>query len=110
MLTAARSNYPGGEAYMRLHQVAFDYLLTAKETTILEKGYLAHADFNSFAGVEIVDYRITFKTKKVVFLMRNGNRTPGEIFIYPRFRVYERACHAEGKIIQHALTHYQITG
>ncbi|CAI5738220.1 unnamed protein product [Peronospora farinosa] len=125
MLMAARSNYPGGEAFVRLHQVAvnerglhrsvhidvpaamtgvsrfgeefpawryskdeslttvdqlvkFDYLLTAKDSALLEEGFQHIANFDSFAGVEIVDYRISCTTKKVVFLMRNGNSTPGE--------------------------------
>ncbi|CAI5744707.1 unnamed protein product [Peronospora destructor] len=126
LLTAARSNYPGGEAFMRFHQVAvnerglhrsvhidvlaamtgvsrfgeefpawryskdeslttveqlvkFDYLLTAKDSALMEEGFQHIAGFDSFAGVEIGDYRITFKTKKVVFLLRNGNNTFGEI-------------------------------
>ncbi|CAH0491550.1 unnamed protein product [Peronospora farinosa] len=59
--------------------IKLNYLLTAKDSALLEKEFQHIADFYSFAGVEIVDYRITFKTKKVVFLMRNGNSTPGEI-------------------------------
>ncbi|CAH0491556.1 unnamed protein product [Peronospora farinosa] len=63
--------------------IKLNYLLTAKDSALLEKEFQHIADFYSFAGVEIS---------------------------YPRFRVYERTRHAEDKIIQHALTHYQITG
>ncbi|CAH0516350.1 unnamed protein product [Peronospora belbahrii] len=125
LLTAARSNYPGGEAFVRLHQVAvnerelprsvhidvpaamtgvsrfgevfpawsyskdesltavqqlvkFDYLLTAKDPALLEDEFQYIAGFDVFAGVEIVDSRITLKTKRVVFLMQNRNITTGQ--------------------------------
>ena len=57
----------------------FDYLLTAKDSALLKEGFQHIASFDSFAGVEIVDYRISLKTKKAVFLMRNGNHTVDEI-------------------------------
>ncbi|KAG1693827.1 hypothetical protein DVH05_022929 [Phytophthora capsici] len=124
LLTAANVNYPGGEAFKRLHQIAlidrdlprsvhidvpaamtgvsrfgeefpawryskdesvttveqlvqFDYLLTAKDPTLLEDDFQYIAGFKAFAGVGLVDHRITLKTKKTVFLMRNHNITPG---------------------------------
>ncbi|KAG7383812.1 dolichyl-P-Man:Man(7)GlcNAc(2)-PP-dolichol alpha-1,6-mannosyltransferase [Phytophthora pseudosyringae] len=124
LLTAARSNYPGGEAFVRLHQLAanehnlprsvhidvpaamtgvsrfgeefpawsyskdeslttleqltqFDYLLTAQDPTPLEDDFQYIAGFDAFAGIGLVDHRITLKTKKLVFLMRNRKITPG---------------------------------
>ncbi|KAG2860037.1 Dol-P-Man:Man(7)GlcNAc(2)-PP-Dol alpha-1,6-mannosyltransferase [Phytophthora cactorum] len=125
LLTAAQSNYPGGEAFVRLHQIAvnerdlprsvhidvpaamtgvsrfgeefpawryskdesvttveqlkqFDYLLTAKDPTPLEDDFQYIAGFNAFEGVGLVDHRITLKTKKLIFLMRKRNITPGQ--------------------------------
>ncbi|KAE9218848.1 Dol-P-Man:Man(7)GlcNAc(2)-PP-Dol alpha-1,6-mannosyltransferase [Phytophthora fragariae] len=123
LLTAAQINYPGGEAFVRLHQIGlnerdvprsvhidvpaamtgvsrfgeefsawryskdeslttveqltqFDYLLTAKDPTLLEDDFQYIAGFKAFAGVGLVDHRITLKTKKLVFLMRNRGITP----------------------------------
>lgn len=118
MLTAARMNYPGGEAFRHLHHIAFnerelprtvhidvpaamtgvsrfgeefsawryskdesvttipqlaqfDYLLTAKnDSTLFEKGFLCIAAFDVFQGIQLVDYRISFQTKKLVYLMQ----------------------------------------
>ncbi|KAL4114430.1 hypothetical protein PRIC2_014369 [Phytophthora ramorum] len=118
LLTAAWSNYPGGEAFVRLHHVAanerdlprsvhidvpaamtgvsrfgeefpawsyskdesvttvdqlkqFNYVLTAKDPTLLEDDFQYVAGFDAFAGVGIANHRVTLKTKKIVFLMRN---------------------------------------
>ncbi|KAJ8525434.1 hypothetical protein ON010_g15680 [Phytophthora cinnamomi] len=123
LLAAAQINYPGGEAFVRLHQVGlserglprnvhidvpaamtgvsrfgeefpawsyskdeslttveqltqFDYLLTAKDPTLFEDNFQYIAGFKAFAGVGLVDHRITLKTKKMVFLMRNHDITP----------------------------------
>ncbi|OWZ09076.1 Dolichyl-P-Man:Man(7)GlcNAc(2)-PP-dolichyl-alpha-1,6-mannosyltransferase [Phytophthora megakarya] len=128
LLAAANTNYPGGEAFVRLHQIAakernlprsvhidvpaamtgvsrfgeefsawsyskdesvttldqltqFDYLLTGKDPTLLEEDFQYIAGFKAFAGVGIVDHRVTLKTKKLVFLMRNRNTSsiiPGQ--------------------------------
>ncbi|KAF1792516.1 hypothetical protein GQ600_1122 [Phytophthora cactorum] len=56
----------------------FDYLLTAKDPTPLEDDFQYIAGFNAFEGVGLVDHRITLKTKKLIFLMRKRNITPGQ--------------------------------
>lgn len=57
----------------------FDYLLTAKDPTSLEDDFQYIAGFKAFAGVGLVDHRITLKTKKLVFLMRNQGITPAQV-------------------------------
>ncbi|KAL7687440.1 putative GPI mannosyltransferase [Plasmopara halstedii] len=124
MLSAARSNYPGGEAFKYLHHFAFndremprsvhidvpaamtgvsrfgeefaawrysknesvttidhltqfDYLLTAKDPTLLKRDFRYIASFDVFEGIQLINHRVTFKTKKLVSLMRKNTIIPG---------------------------------
>ncbi|CAI5721450.1 unnamed protein product [Peronospora effusa] len=59
--------------------VKLNYLLTAKDSALLKEGLKHIANFDSFAAVKIVYYRINFNTEKVVFLIRDGKRASGQI-------------------------------
>ncbi|GMF59385.1 unnamed protein product [Phytophthora fragariaefolia] len=71
--------YSKDESFTTVGQLKqFDYLLTAKDPTLFEGDFEYIAGFKAFAGVGIVDHRITLKTKKLVFLMRNRAITPDQ--------------------------------
>ncbi|RLN63381.1 hypothetical protein BBJ29_001741 [Phytophthora kernoviae] len=72
-------SYSKDESVTTPEQLArFDYLLTAKDPTLLEDNFQYIADFDAFTGVGLVNKRIALKTKKLVFLMRSRNFTPTE--------------------------------
>jgi hypothetical protein len=71
---AAFRSYSKDESLTTVEQLAqFDYLLTAKNPTLLEDAFQYIRGFDAFAGVELVNHRVALKTRKTVFLMRNRN-------------------------------------
>ncbi|KAF4322209.1 hypothetical protein BBO99_00002820 [Phytophthora kernoviae] len=73
-------SYSKDESVTSPEQLArFDYLLTAKDPTLLEDNFQYIAGFDAFTGVGLVNKRIALKTKKLVFLMRSRNFTSTEV-------------------------------
>ncbi|POM73778.1 Hypothetical protein PHPALM_9344 [Phytophthora palmivora] len=76
-MVSAVVRYSKDESLTSVEQLLeFDYLLTARDPTPMEDNFQYIAGFDAFAGVGLVDHRVTFKTKKMVFLMRNREIIP----------------------------------